>query len=462
MSPPVCDEELRSSSLATLTAAELNVLASMLFVGVTRNTKPDIVPAIMANIAVTRDLSRGIDVLPDGVQYCDSNTFYRLGNALCSYNCHHGQRKLFFSTLEFMTLCRARLCLSDCVVVYIGAAPGFNMRMIADFFPDAHYLLIDPAPFDIQKSDNITIWNTMFKEGDVDRVLQCKSDLKRSHIVFISDIRLTPAQEAIANDMQLQQRWGIRLKASAMMLKFRLPYMDVDTEVTRRMVEEAEKLSHVGAEVEVPTRGRSSTSYLYLDGSIHLQLYAPLRSAETRLLVFKRDPCTKYAMRYYDYKQYEAKLNAFNVVGRSLIGYQMPGHPDSTVLGKHLLGYSSDYESVAEYQLAHRYLGSPSLSEVVSFLHRLNQCLVRHYSIRVSLVLCSIKTMASHCWKYNDLTPSARSSQLRKISTSAVLRFQKQCTVVRQGDILTDREKREMIDTVAIEVGIVSKRLHMD
>ncbi len=455
------------SYIHDLSAANIKSLAALLALsGRSKLSNERLTSSIINELSSSHDLSRSIDIWSDAVQYSDNDTFYKLENALGSFNCHHGQRKLFFTMLEFMSMCALRMKMTDCIVVYVGAAPGYNMRMIADMFPTAHYLLIDPAPFDIKETNNITLWRTLFDDDKIQSVLDLQRIKKRAHILFVSDIRLNPAQEDIARDMLMQQRWGIKMNASSMMLKFKLPYYGMDS--TNKIVEDAQRLVNIQNAVEVPkTKPPGATHYLYLDGTIHLQLYAPLRSAETRLIVFRPPGGAKsrYLMRYYDFKKYEAKLNAFNIVGRSLMRFTVPNMPESMQLGDHLLGYGDDYESVTEFQLAYNYLliklninnnnnnVTPSLRDVVVFLHRLNMQLVQHYSSKVSLVLCAIKTMALHTKKYNEIPDqSAREHQIRVVANNVLARFKKQLSVVAKSTLLSDREKREMVDVVSREI----------
>lgn len=559
------DQEYNYKTIQDLSAADLRSLASMLDVPARRKltSAEKLAGGIVQSLRETRTLSRRIDDLPDAVQFSDTETFYRLENALGSYNCHHGQRKLFFTMLEFLTLCTGCVNLATAVVVYVGAAPGYNMRMISELFPCTMYLLIDPAPFDIKETQNLRIWRRLFTDESVEDVKAFARLHGRTHILFVSDIRMSPKEEDIGRDMASQQRWGVKLRAAAMMFKFRLPYFG--TSVSDELIREAEQLDAIRHLLDLPpAKSKTPHSYLYLDGTILLQLYAPLRSAETRLVVFhpalkcklkqrasgralcpsSTRPCRtalcaepprmhahgrahtaatlwhyrtnamtmgyhendhsggstatqhKYPMRYWDFKKYEAKMNAFNIVNRSLLTYHSPCDPDgSTKLGLHLLGYGSDYESVAEYQLAYEYLewrqrcvheGSDrrtlrratslvpamappdegpddsnnnniSLQQVVHFLHRLNMRLVHHYTSKVSLVLCAIKTMAAHTRKYNELDENARTRQLRLVSHTALSRFETQMTVVRNGGILSDRDKQEMIDAIASEVKILSR-----
>jgi Poly A polymerase regulatory subunit len=578
------DEATIEDRLKILTIQDLRTLASMLGISnrAKLTTSDKLIASILEFVTKQHTLSRQIDRLPDSVQFCDADTFYRLENALCSYNCHHGQRKLFFTMLEFLTICAKTIKLHDALVVYVGAAPGYNLRLIAELFPCVSYLLIDPASFDIKESNNLRIWHRIFTDETLEDVKRYKQVVvKKKHIIFVSDIRMTPKEEDIGQDMASQQRWGVLLQSAAMMFKFRLPYYG--TSLVNDLVLEAEQqLMRIKDLVEMPaSKPKMQHAYLYLDGTVLTQLYAPLRSAETRLIVFHpaykpqsmnkdegpavtdelcitsssscvtssssgpgpapRGPAksaasvtggggssseghplvsdagtNKYGVKYWDYKKYEAKMNAFNIVCRSLLSYKSYADPDdSNKLGEHLLGYGSDYESVAEYQLAKEYLAwykrcyyqthdaptpsshskrrdwlsygshggdrndrsyhpaflpltqglhvlaerniEPSLEHVVRFLHRLNMRFVSHYSSKVSLVLCAIKTMAVHIRKHNEMDEARRVEQMQTVSKVVLARFQKQMEIVRRGNILTTKEKQDMVESVAKEVEYLNK-----
>ena len=55
-------------------------------------------------------------------------------------NCHWGQRKLLFSELEFLTKVSFHLNLDECVVVYVGAARGTHISILASLFPNVRFI----------------------------------------------------------------------------------------------------------------------------------------------------------------------------------------------------------------------------------------------------------------------------------------------------------------------------------
>jgi hypothetical protein len=58
---------------------------------------------------------------------------------------HNGQRKLFLSELEFLTL----YCRKIKYILYAGAAPSMKTYYLSLLFPDKVFILIDPNKFDI-------------------------------------------------------------------------------------------------------------------------------------------------------------------------------------------------------------------------------------------------------------------------------------------------------------------------
>lgn len=275
--------------------------------------------------------------------------------------CHWGQRKLFWSEFEFlqMAMQKFKTDFTDYTLVYVGAAPNGYIKLIRDYFPKLRMILYDPARFDDHAYNDAMITvktgkNGFFTDDTVPEVIElCRG----RHILFVSDIRMTPTESAIYADMLSQQRWTVRLQADMTMLKFRLPYdvpenMNVD-------YADVSKISDLDGIITIPDMSaKKPSSFLYLRGHIQLQIYAPVSSTETRLIVYgkarKKSGTTKltYDMQLYDYKEYESQMNYFNMVSRqSLYKYK-----SSNLMKEHLLGYDDGYESVSEYFIMYNYL----------------------------------------------------------------------------------------------------------
>jgi hypothetical protein len=56
---------------------------------------------------------------------------------------HNGQLKLFLTELEFLTECLDSMK-DKCIVIYAGSAPSNKIKCLADMFPGAKFVLVDP------------------------------------------------------------------------------------------------------------------------------------------------------------------------------------------------------------------------------------------------------------------------------------------------------------------------------
>jgi len=109
------------------------------------------------------------------------------------YNCHFGSLKLTYSEIEFLVYCSKYIDINKCLIVYIGAQPGFRLKKIFIdlLFPNLNFLLYDPLPFDIQEDDNFIIKTNKdgwFDDNKIKQVLDIANGRK---ILYISDIRLS-------------------------------------------------------------------------------------------------------------------------------------------------------------------------------------------------------------------------------------------------------------------------------
>ena len=142
-------------------------------------------------------------------------------------NCHWGQRKLFFSELEFFSMCAKHTDLSNCCVLYVGAASGTHTNLLIEMFPEMNWILYDPNKFDIRKDypnvDIHTKKDGFFTDDKIKDVLNNKL-LGSRKLLFICDMRLESTEEQIYKEMITQQRWIIKLGAFMYILKMRVPY----------------------------------------------------------------------------------------------------------------------------------------------------------------------------------------------------------------------------------------------
>lgn len=278
-------------------------------------------------------------------------------------NCHDGQRKLTLALLDFVSLAlqRLRCAQQDVVLVYAGAS-GLASAVASAVFPALRMVLYDPDPNVIShmrglrprdKADMAVFRGlaavdprayagrrlVVFTDAAGffnDRVANyCRATLlPRSgarHLLFVSDIRSDPgrgfpSEPQIARDMQDQMRWTMLTGCSAYMHKFRIPYASAP------QAEEAARIRRdLGAFPRDAFRVVSSphstppspSSFPYLDGQLHIQLYGRQRTAELRLVGFpvareaqntnatKKRGGTCFAVREYDVGGIEDRMATF-------------------------------------------------------------------------------------------------------------------------------------------------------
>lgn len=188
---------------------------------------------------------------------------------------HFGQLKLLFSEMLFLS----KYSEDGNKVLYIGAASGYHISLLADLFPKLTFDLWDAGKFNLEQRDNIKIFHKYFTNSDAQ---EYKKEGK--NILLISDIRNLDIQKyrhnmkeldkLITSDMNKQKEWTQIIKPKAAYLKFRLPYEKGTTE--------------------------------YFDGKIYLQPFSP-QSTESRILV------TDYnKMKKYDNTEFDEKLAYVN------------------------------------------------------------------------------------------------------------------------------------------------------
>jgi SAM-dependent methyltransferase len=178
---------------------------------------------------------------------------------------HMGQRKLFLTELEFLTLYFTNNPIINkkkkYIVVYAGAAPGTHDTLLTRMFDMVDFELYDPRPFDPKLKDCIRIHT--HQEYFTDQIAEKWSSKNNpnSIILFISDIRTADPSEMrsdevekrVVLDHEMQARWYRIMEPAFTMFKFRLPW---DNNITS-----------------------------YLKGDIYIQPYPPLNSTETRLII---------------------------------------------------------------------------------------------------------------------------------------------------------------------------------
>lgn len=229
-------------------------------------------------------------------------------------NIHVGQRKLLLSEIEFLTFYGH---LSN-TVIYAGAAGGTHIHYLSVLFPDHEFHCWDPAPFRLERTPRIHLYNEYFTKHTAKQI----AEKYPKGVLFIGDIRTNATDLKDGDDgkwdpeiminMRDQELWISIMKPLMSMIKFRLPYEPGQTE--------------------------------YLDGQIRFQCWAPLNSTETRLIT------NGSVTRKYDHTQYEEIMYHFNKVTRGN-WFEYP-----TVLqGPQITGLDHCYDCVAEMYILLQY-----------------------------------------------------------------------------------------------------------
>lgn len=186
---------------------------------------------------------------------------------------HWGQRKLFLSELDFLT----RFSSEGDTILYVGAAPGTHLKLIAELFPSLKFILYDGNDFDADLYDNpnFEIRQMFFTDIEALRFTDVPN------LLFISDIRGDVSDDRedikqlrVSYDMKDQERWydlissGRSNYPKKALLKFRLPHPP-------------EHLKDPGTYTPLP---HDSYDFPYLDGELRIQAYPRQSSAEMRLI----------------------------------------------------------------------------------------------------------------------------------------------------------------------------------
>lgn len=295
-------------------------------------------------------------------------------NRRTSIGNHMGQRKLNFNEIEFLSIVFSEIDPKDTLVLYIGAANGAHQKINHELFPKMVQLFYDPAKFAIKPTEYFIIKtgnDGFFDDTKIEEVKQIQKELKRKHLVFISDIRLVVDENKIWDDMLAQQRWAIKLNAIFIKLKLRFPY----TSRSDEYILFDTPLDEIRDRVVLPKKlkkGEAAKKYvLYLDGDIYTQPYAPYASTETRLIC-KMNKDGKYPLKYYSYKKYESQLNYWNTYIRE----KEITSGESKRLYHYLLGYWPNYDTLREYDIIVRYIKTMkyknTFDTVVKLLYYIN------------------------------------------------------------------------------------------
>lgn len=241
---------------------------------------------------------------------------------------HWGQLKLLSVELYFLSA----FATDETTVLYVGAAPGNHIQVLAQMFPTVNWELYDPRPFNIRPTDRIRIHQELFTDPLASIWAQRPgrklliSDIRGEYIRGGDDFDHSRNEATVARDQALQAGWFRTIRPDQALFKFRLPYV-------------------------TPIELAKGATREYLDGRILLQPFAPVTSTETRLI-----PKPDGSTREYDIVQYESQLYHHNTRDRGVIQYDNPvgTRPTEPVASDVMLG--NDYDSVMLARIVMVYL----------------------------------------------------------------------------------------------------------
>ncbi len=229
----------------------------------------------------------------------DKRAPYRPNNPATAANDHCGQRKLHLVEALFLAQVLNQLARNhhwDRVnpmarVIYAGAAPGDHIPALVQLFPMFTYDLWSPP--DNQFVEALTEVTQVSLHQDYFTAEAAKTYLDDPlPLVFISDIRTVsagrskPSNQDVIENNQLQLSWVRLLNPVSAMLKFRPPFPDRNT--------------------------ATGDDYNYVRGALWKQPWAPVESAEVRLVLTGN----YYDTMTYSRRQHEEVMAYHNTVAR--------------------------------------------------------------------------------------------------------------------------------------------------
>ena len=290
---------------------------------------------------------------------------YHRRNRDIKNNLHWGQRKLLLSEIEFLTL----FYQSDTYkknpekpiyIIYAGSSPGTHIKYLWTLFPEVFFVLYDPREFDPVITGKFTAKHIhthvqLFLDETASEWQSV--DHQDKHVLLVSDIRTSEldtmepdeVERHIYQDNQWQKQWWQIMEPAMAMFKFRLPWDEKTTE--------------------------------YPEGDIYLQIFPPLTSTETRLIVHDPNAPTKI----YDHKEYEERMFRFNTVERS----QEYDNILEEIPEEKKEGLTNQYDSVGEIQVLENYilLMNPGLSrkDIITTIIEMSKLISKNLSAKRTL-----------------------------------------------------------------------------
>ena len=192
------------------------------------------------------------------------------------------------------------------------------------------------------EKQKVKIFNQFFTD---ETIKHAKQNAENRKILFISDIRLTPNEEAVMKDMISQAKWGTELGADYMLLKYKPPYEDENTKQFKTNTIDDLQLNP--KYIKNPELKADDKTFLYLKGDVYIQLFAHIHSVELRLMVEKVNG--KYELDTINYGEIEKKMFYFNTNLRT------SWSTENYDFLHYIPGYDSSIECVMEYLIIKNY-----------------------------------------------------------------------------------------------------------
>lgn len=207
------------------------------------------------------------------------------------------------------------------------------------------------------------IWEDFFGSASASAIAACREIY--GDMLFISDIRSKTVAGGGPSDLDvlwnsaMQYNWLRELQPAAAMLKFRTPYHDKrDKSVSTRSRDQPYAGVFADAYRDIDFVGNySRAKFVYLDGELRIQAFAPLSSTESRLVIDRTASRGYTALREYDPVAYENSFFYYNRVWRpykfhehSLIDAKagIDGCADCALMA-HILAFIGDAEKIKAY-----------------------------------------------------------------------------------------------------------------
>lgn len=306
----------------------------------------------------------------DGLRDVEYMTYHREARDF-QPSCHWGQLKLLLSEVQFLdkqanVIKAARAASTPVIALYVGSADGMHIPILVDMFPAVdRWILYDGARFSdaLYRIKKVSVRRSFFTD---DTARDLRREAAGGCLLYISDIRTEPTEERVRKEMVDQARWGVHLRAAAMLLKFRPPWPDLEGEIAVDPPKPAEFVLEAADKAAIKRAVKAKLSreaglscadvaaggdFLYLKGEIQPQLFARVTSTETRLIVTPDPKTGKYAMEFLNPFTYEACCNGLNETLRRR-GHRIA----APLLDMYLPGHDRGWESSQEYLICRRHL----------------------------------------------------------------------------------------------------------